>query len=346
MAGGEIKVVCASGAATGGFGDMFRLIPSRMIALGVVCTGLITSSVWVDPDCLSFESSHIQSSGSQGLNSTIHWGRSAFSRFSSLSQGPSLESEQESPQDFPDNQLESIQDRLLAIHRIEAAIVGPVQSANVAAEVGGIVDTFNYELGDSITKGQTIAEISKKRYALAARKAEERVNALTLALKRAQRDRDIKSTLVSMDASSEQELLKADAEVEITQHRIREAETDLEQARLELDACQVKAPFSGNLAIRYKEPHEATAPLEKLFFIVDTSRVYAIANVPESLSPRLKKGDKAKFNHSTGRQFEGTVDKVEPLRDPKTDTKKVYVLIDNSQGDLEAGMTGTVEPGQ
>jgi RND family efflux transporter MFP subunit len=230
--------------------------------------------------------------------------------------------------------------------KIEAAIVSPFQSASVPTEVGGIIEEFKFELGDLIAEGNTIAEISKKRYALAASKAEERLRALKLALKRAEQDRDIKSTLVSMDATSVQELLRAETEVEITQHKILETEIDLEQARLDLKACEVRAPFTGHLAMRYKEPHEALAPLERVCLLVDASKVYAIANVPENLVGHFKKGAKAKFKHSSGKQFFGKVEKVEPLMDPKTDTKRVHVLIDNSEGQLEPGMTGSVEPGQ
>jgi membrane fusion protein, multidrug efflux system len=230
--------------------------------------------------------------------------------------------------------------------RIEAAIISPFQSASVATEVGGIIDTFKFELGDLIGKGETVAEISKKRYALAVRKAEERIKALNLACTRAEQERDIKSRLVSMDAGSVQDFMKAEAELEITQHKIRETEIELEQARLDLHACQVRAPFPGHLAIRYKEPHEAVAGLEKLFFIVDSSKVYAVANVPENLVLHFKKGSPAKFNHASGKQFVGTVEKVEPLMDPKTDTKKIHVLIDNSRGDLEPGMNGSVEAGE
>jgi len=230
--------------------------------------------------------------------------------------------------------------------RIDAAIIGPFQSASVSTEVGGIIDAFHHELGDKMDDGQVVAEISKKRYSLAVRKAEERIKTLKVALARAEQEREIKATLLSMDASSIQDLMKAETEVEMTEHKIRETEIELEQARLDLTACQVKAPFSGFLATRYKEPYEAVAPLEKIFFIVDSSKVYAIANVPEIVATHFSKGSKAKFNHISGKQFAGTVDKVEPLMDPKTDTKKVHVLIDNPLRELEPGMTGSVEAGE
>ena len=72
-------------------------------------------------------------------------------------------------------------------------------------------------------EGATIAEISKKRYGLAVEKAQQNLDALRIALKRAHKDKEIKQQLVLMDASSVQELMRAEAEAEITEARVHEA---------------------------------------------------------------------------------------------------------------------------
>lgn len=189
----------------------------------------------------------------------------------------------------------------------------------------------------------TILEISKKRYTLAVEKAKENLKGFELALKRAQRDKEIKEKLVSLDASTQQDLLKSQAEVEIIEHKIEEARLALKQTLLDLEACQVKAPFTGYIALRYKEPFEAVAPLEKLLSLIDSSKVFAVAYVPENLMQFFKKGSKAAFNDSYGRQFVGRVDKIEPIIDPKTASQKVFVLMDNAEEQLGIGMTGSLE---
>jgi hypothetical protein len=57
----------------------------------------------------------------------------------------------------------------------------------------------------------------------------------------------------------------------------------------------------------------------------------------------FEKGKEAAFSQPSGRQFLGRVERIEPIIDPKTDTQKVYVLIDNSQGNLGVGMSGSLE---
>jgi RND family efflux transporter MFP subunit len=229
------------------------------------------------------------------------------------------------------------------INKIEATVINPYRVAAVAAEVGGLIDNFYFEPGDFVHEGDTIVEISKKRYDLSVRKAQANVKALQNALSRAIKDKDIKQKLVQMDASSLQELLRAEAEVEIMESKVQEAQLTLEQANLDLKACQVKAPFTGYLAVRHKEAYESVGPLEKLFTFIDSARVYAVAYVPEYLMRDFEKGKEAAFNHPSGKQFLGKVERIEPMIDPKTDTQKVYVLIDNSEGNLGIGMSGSLE---
>jgi RND family efflux transporter MFP subunit len=250
---------------------------------------------------------------------------------------------EEPPQQFSIPEDVSDKSKDSNFHKIEATIINPFRVAAVGAEVGGLIDKYKFEPGDLVEKGQTIVEISKKRYTLVARKAEERLKAIKLALNRAQKQKEIKETLLSMDASTVQEIEKAEAEVEMTQHKVQETEIELEQALLDLEACQVKAPFTGYLAVRQKEAYEVVAPLDKLFTIVDSAKVYAVANVPEDLLQYFEKGAKAAFHHASGRQFLGEVDRIEPIIDPKTDTQKVYVLIDNAQENLGIGMSGSLE---
>ncbi|MBI4963449.1 MAG: efflux RND transporter periplasmic adaptor subunit [Desulfomonile tiedjei] len=242
------------------------------------------------------------------------------------------------PPDFLDQSQQKT-----TLGKIEATIINPFRSAAIAAEVSGIIEHYNFEVGDHVKKGVIIAEISKKRYALGVERAKQSLDAFRIALKRAQKDKEIKEKLVSLDASSVQELLRAEAEAEITEQKIHEAETLLKQALLDLEACQVKAPFSGYLAIRYKEPFEAVGSLEKMFTLVDSSKVYAVAYVPENLMPLFKKGAKAAFNDSSGRQFVGEVDKIEPIIDPKTGTQKIFVLMNNAEEQLAIGMSGALE---
>jgi len=227
--------------------------------------------------------------------------------------------------------------------RVEAALIHPCQSANVGAQVEGVIAAVHFEEGDTVRKGDVVAEISSVRYKALFRKAEDNFNALKLALARAEEKLKIQEELFSLDAASREDLLKARTDAEVAGQKLKAASEDLEIARMNLEACSVRAPFSGYLGMRYKQPYEPVESLEKIFALVDSSKVYAVANVPERLLSMFRRGDKAAFEHTSGKRFLGKVDKIGKLIDPKSMTKKIYVLIDNPNGELEIGTTGSIE---
>jgi RND family efflux transporter MFP subunit len=227
--------------------------------------------------------------------------------------------------------------------RIEAVVVNPYRSANVGSQVGGSIDRVHFDEGDFIKEGELVVEIDPKRYQLIADRAEERLKGLEVALKRAEEEVRLKGELLGLDATTRQELLKARAEMEVAQARVGEARRELDLAKYDLQCCKIKAPFAGYVAVRYKQPDETVERLEKVFALVDSSKVHAVANVPEILISEFPKGTKAAFTYSPEKRFSGTVDRIGKLIDPKSRTKRVYLLIDNSSGQLEVGMTGSLE---
>ncbi|MDQ7782881.1 MAG: efflux RND transporter periplasmic adaptor subunit [Desulfomonilaceae bacterium] len=226
---------------------------------------------------------------------------------------------------------------------IEAAIINPYQSANVGTEVSGIIEMFRLGEGEFVEKGKVVAEVSKRRFQLLRDRSAEALKALELSLTLAQRDHELKSELLALEGTTKTEVLKALTEVEVAKARVKEAQTELKLAELNLEKCQVEAPFSGYIAVKYKQPFEPVERLEKIFAIVDSSKVYAVANLADTDLDQVKIGDKGVFVYRDAERFTGEVEKIGKLIDPKSNTKRVFVTIDNADGALEVGMTGVLQ---
>jgi RND family efflux transporter MFP subunit len=226
---------------------------------------------------------------------------------------------------------------------IDAVVVNPYRSANVGSLVGGEIQNFAFDEGDFVNKGDVVVVIDPRRYRLIALRSEQRLRAAEASLKLAEQEAKLKEELIELDAATRQDLLKKKAEAEIARFAVAEAERELDLARYDLVNCKIEAPFSGYLAVRYKQPDEPVDRLEKVFALVDSSKVYAVANVPEILVSEFKKGTEAEFVQGTDRKFTGVVEKIGKLIDPKSRTKRVYLLIDNSDSKLEIGMTGSLK---
>jgi len=190
-----------------------------------------------------------------------------------------------------------------------------------------------------------VVVISKRRYVLDLQRATNKVKAAEADLNRARREAQLRQQLLSQKAATSAELLKAKSEEEVAEYRLEEAKNALELARIDLEACQVKAPFSGYIAVRMKEPFESVDYLQRLFVILDPSKVYAVAGIPESQIDQFTKGRRVEFlpAPTPEKRFTGTVERVAILLDTKSGAKKVYAVIDNADGRLEIGMPGFLE---
>ena len=226
---------------------------------------------------------------------------------------------------------------------VEAVVVNPYRTVSVGAQVGGAIEKFPFEEGDFVEEGALVVQIGTRRYELSAQRAEERMKLMEVAHDRAQEEARIKKEIYDHDGTTKQEVLKARAEAEMSKIRIDEAKKELDLAVYDLDSCKVTAPFSGYISAKNKQIGETTDRFEKIFTMVDSSKVHAVAHVPESLLPKIKKGMEATFVYSSDRKFKGVIERMGKIIDPKSRTKKVYLLIDNTDNELEVGMNGTLQ---
>ncbi len=226
---------------------------------------------------------------------------------------------------------------------IEAVVVNPYRTVSVGAQVGGAIEKFPFEEGDFVEDGAVVVQIGTRRYELTAQRAEERLKLLEVANERAQDEARIKKEVFAFDGTTKQEVLKYKSEAEMAKIRIDEARKEHDLAVYDLESCRVTAPFSGYISAKNKQMGETTDRYEKIFTIVDSSKVHAVAHVPENILPRIKKGMEATFVYSSDRKFKGIIERMGKLIDPRSRTKKVYLLIDNTNNELEVGMNGTLQ---
>ncbi|MFH1116792.1 MAG: efflux RND transporter periplasmic adaptor subunit [Pseudomonadota bacterium] len=222
------------------------------------------------------------------------------------------------------------------------AVIYPFQSATMSTEVRGIVDLLKYQEGDAVKEGDVVAEVSKDRYTYIVGEFKGNYEAVCRALEQAREALGVQQGLYDRRAATYQDLLRAKSEVRILEERKFEAENKLKQAELNVKACVIRAPFSGIIGVLYREPYEAADNLEKIFELVDTHKVYARANWPEARLSEAAINGRAVFSRE-GKSYEGVIKRISKLIDPASRSKRIHVLIDNSDGRLEIGMSGSLK---
>lgn len=220
-----------------------------------------------------------------------------------------------------------------------SAVIYPFRSATVGTEVRGIVDLVNYQEGQQVPNGAVVAEISRRRYESIVGEFKSNLTAIERRLEQARKTVDMQNELYERRATTLYDVNKAEGELRILEARREEARFKLAQAELDLKACILKAPFSGRIAVLYREPFETADYLEKVFEIIDTDRVYARANWPESRLDEIAIGKKASFVYQD-KTYRGVIEKISSLIEPTSKSKRIHLLLDNPEGLLQVGMSG------
>ncbi len=215
------------------------------------------------------------------------------------------------------------------------------QEATLYAKVAGYLKTINVDKGDTVKKGETIAEIEAPEMLADLVKAEAEAEAAQLDYKRVTEAQKKASDLVmpqTVDAA------KAKSGVAVA--GVQRIETLLSYAK-------ITAPFSGVITKRWVDPgalipaptSSSTSKSAAVVTLMDFSTVRIDAAIPDTEAPLVKKDlpVKVTVDELPGRAFQGTITRFAYALDESTKTMATEVEISNSDLALRPGMWATVE---
>jgi Cu(I)/Ag(I) efflux system membrane fusion protein len=111
-----------------------------------------------------------------------------------------------------------------------------------------------------------------------------------------------------------------------------------------LKSLPIRSPVSGYVAKKNILPGLYVQPGSELLRIVDLSKVWVVAEVPQKDAGRLQVGQRAQFSIAAGPGgvFIGKIDLVYPAMDPDTRTLRARMELTNAGLALRPGMYGEV----
>jgi len=118
----------------------------------------------------------------------------------------------------------------------------------------------------------------------------------------------------------------------------------INRAKLNLSYTEITAPFSGVIGDFNLVPKKRINAGEKIFKLLDISRLKVEIGILENEITMIKVGSKAevKLNAQPGKTYYGKIININPLIDPETKTCRVTVEIPNSDRDIKPGMYASV----
>jgi RND family efflux transporter MFP subunit len=224
---------------------------------------------------------------------------------------------------------------------VEVRVPGTVQpnaykQVHVTPLVGGVVTQVAVELGQTVKRGQALAQIFSRDLA-EAQTAYVSFNAeLEAEHKKLLRTQE----LVRLGAASRQELEEIEANHQVHSAHVEEARQKL--LLLGLDEKQVADVAAGHQAstnIAIPSPLDGVIT-QDLLIVTDLSSVWVEANLLENDFGTVHVGTQATITTPSyaGRQYRGAVSYIDPQVDPQTRTAKVRVALDNPGLALRLGM--------
>ena len=238
--------------------------------------------------------------------------------------------------------------------RVEVRVPGTVQpngyrEVRVTPVAGGVVTQVSAELGQTVKRGQTLAQLFSRELAEAQTSFVAYSAELEAEHKKLQRAQE----LVRLGAASREELETVEANHQVHTAHVEEARQKL--LFLGLDETQigrvraggqvssniaVPAPIDGVVIARSVNLGQVVAMAQELFTVTDLSSVWIEGSLLEDHFAAVRAGSQAAITTPAypGRTYRGMVDYIDPRVDPQTRTAKVRVEVENAGLALRLGM--------
>jgi RND family efflux transporter MFP subunit len=249
------------------------------------------------------------------------------------------------------------------IRAVGRVVPVPSKRAIVAPPIGGIIQSATLpHIGQQVTRGQSLATVAQTSTAAEAAQIHiesMRIDAERRRLGQAEIEAQARLEEAVHDASRARRLYERKAysqkalEVDELEEKAREAQLAAIQEQLRALAqvpasststYQVQAPISGTIVKVNKAPGEQVAAGEAIVEIVALDTVWVEAPIFEKDLGQIRRGSEAVFTTTAfpEKEFRGWLINVNAVVDEQTRAATAVFEVNNSSGDLRAGMQANV----
>jgi len=214
--------------------------------------------------------------------------------------------------------------------------VYPLKEVTLSSEITGEYQLqgnpstgVSYALGDRVKAGATVIKLEDEEYVNSLR-----VRSTEVDLEISKLEYEKQQSLYEKGGATLRDLKNA----EIT---LINTEYDIESNRINLGKMALKAPFSGIIAeLPYFTNGTRIASNTEMITIIDYSRLYLEANLPEKYFKNINRGFKVYVTSytSVADTLTGVITQISPSIDPEARTFKCFVEVDNRDQVLLPGM--------
>jgi multidrug efflux system membrane fusion protein len=222
--------------------------------------------------------------------------------------------------------------------------VVPIYTVTVKSQISGYLMQVLYKEGQTVNKGDLLAEIDPRPYQVMLEQAQAGLARDQANLENAKVDLARYQTLAPLKAIPEQQLATQEATVKQDQAVVQTDQAQIDSAKLDLIYCHITAPIAGRMGLRLIDPGNYVTPNDAtgLVVITQVEPISVIFPLGEDQLPlimgRMRAGARLKVEaydrEMKTRLAEGWLETLDNQIDPTTGTVKFRATFDNRDGSL------------
>lgn len=204
--------------------------------------------------------------------------------------------------------------------------VEPQKESKLALEVAGVVRQIHVDIGDKVSKGQTLLSLDTQQETLDVKLAQNALSLSRLSYKYAnnsyQRYLQIKNVI------DKEQFEKVELDKKLKYTTIDQSTNSLKRAKILLSKRTLKAPYNGVITAKYIEVGDGVSGTpQTLFTMISYPNVKLLLSFDQKYWKRVKVGETFKYKidgESTER--EGKIAKIYPVVDSKNRKLQAEVM--------------------
>lgn len=201
--------------------------------------------------------------------------------------------------------------------------------ANLSAETSGRVESILVRRGEMVKKDQVIVKLAEKDKKLRLQQAQA-------TLKQRELEHQAAKRLLKKGLTAQTQLAENQANLEL-------ARAQVEQAALDIEYTEIRAPFDGIFNDRFVEVGDLLSVGSEVGEILDVNPIIVRGDIPELAVANVTIGQTGQAKLITNQNLQGEVRYLSAASDDATHTFKVELALKNEDYKVPVGVTATIE---
>ena len=201
------------------------------------------------------------------------------------------------------------------------------RTVTLSASLREVITKISVQEGDRIKEGQVLVSLESEKEKLAVERLEQM-------LEKAVFDYNAAKRLFEQNVSSKDEALAKEVEM-------KRVDAELKIAKAEVAEREVRAPLTGVVVQRFREPGEAVNEAEPMLEVMEADRLLLLFHLETRMLSVLKQGQEIEVQFpelSPPLNRRAKVHFIDPQVDARSGLFRVRLLLDNQDGQARPGM--------